>query len=124
MSRDGRELLCATSSSSKTRLLAAFDIQGTLKPAGATSFAFADSEREALDEARRRRPDVIISDFMLIEGSGPAAVRAIRAELGDIPVIFVTAIPEYLEEGDDVLVVEKPFSQPQLIGLFRSVAPL
>lgn len=105
-------------------MLAAFDIQGTLKPVGATSFAFADNEREALDQARLRRPDVIISDFMLIEGSGPAAVRTIRAELGDIPVIFVTAIPEYLEEGDDVLVVEKPFSQQQLTGLFKSVAPL
>ena len=105
-------------------MLAAVDIQGTLKPVGASSFAFADNEREALDEARKRRPDVIISDFMLIEGSGPAAVRAIRTELGDIPVSYVTAIPEHLEEGDDVLVVEKPFDQRQLIGLFRSVAPL
>ena len=40
-------------------MLAAFDIQGTLKPAGATLFAFADSEQEALDEARRRRPRLI-----------------------------------------------------------------
>ena len=32
-------------------MLAALDIQGTLKPVGTTSFAFADTEREALDEA-------------------------------------------------------------------------
>ena len=103
-------------------MIAAFDIQGTLRPAGATSFAFADTEREAMVQARDRRPDVIVSDFMLANGSGREAVRAIRAELGAIPVIFVTAVPDQLD-GADAPVVEKPFGQARLSALFREVAP-
>ena len=104
-------------------MVAAYDIQGVLRLAGATSFAFADTEHGAVREARARPPAVIISDFMLSDGSGPQAVGAIRAELGAIPTIFVTALPDYVEAEDGVLVMEKPFDPRRLAEVFRAVAP-
>jgi len=104
--------------------LAAIDIQHTLAAAGATSFSFAASEREALEEARSRRPAVITSDVMLGDSSGVAAVRSISAELGPVPIIFVTATPENCEGCPSHAVIEKPFDAGTLASAFRDCAPL
>jgi CheY-like chemotaxis protein len=75
-------------------LLVALDLQDMLASAGATSFSFASTEDDAVEEARTRKPDVITSDVNLREGKGPAAVAKIQRELGPLPVIFITASPE------------------------------
>ena len=73
--------------------LIALDLQDMLSTAGATSFSFAETEREAVDAARIQRPDVIMSDVMLREGTGPHAVESIQGEMGPLPVIFITSTP-------------------------------
>ncbi|RYG85078.1 MAG: response regulator [Alphaproteobacteria bacterium] len=74
--------------------LIAMDIEYLLAREGATSFAFANSEQDAVDLAFERRPDLITSDVSLLEGTGPAAVATILTRLGPIPVLFITATPD------------------------------
>lgn len=105
-------------------VVAAFDIRDTLKTVGATSFAFAESSRQALASAREQRPGVITSDVMLTDGSGPAAVRAILEELGQVAVIFITATPDQCDDHAAHPVIEKPFSPQRLTAAFQAVAPI
>ena len=104
--------------------IAAADIESVLRRVGATSFAFADTERGAVNEARLNPPAVIISDVMLANGSGPGAVRTIAASLGHVPVIFVTAVPSEVDDIPHVLVLDKPFYAAQLAAAFVAVAPV
>ena len=66
--------------------LIALDLEELLGRYGALTFSFADSQRGAIDASRDIRPDFILSDVSLLEGTGPLAVQAIRCELGVIPV--------------------------------------
>jgi CheY-like chemotaxis protein len=104
--------------------LAALDIRHTLEAAGATSFSFAASEPEALEEARLKRPAVITSDVMLGDTSGVSAVRSIACEIGPVPIIFITGTPNQCEDCDAHVVIEKPFNSAQLVTAFRACAPL
>ena len=72
----------------------AADIEGLLSAHGATSFSFAQTEIQAVEEAHRRRPEFITADVNLELGTGPKAVARIEGELGPIPTIFITASPE------------------------------
>lgn len=45
---------------------------------------------EALDEARRLRPDVVLMDIMMPRCNGLAATRLIKAELPDIKIVMLT----------------------------------
>jgi len=101
--------------------IAAIDIRDTLRSAGATSFSFAATEREAMEAARSARPAVVTADVMLSAGSGTEAVRAIEAELGPLPVIFITATPHQCEGESAHPVIEKPFRTDELANLFRTV---
>ena len=103
--------------------VAAYDIRDTLKGEGATSFSFASTEREAIACAREEHPAFITSDVMLGSGSGPSAVRAILAERGPMPVIFITATPQECSDWDGRHVLEKPFDAVHLAAMFRSLAP-
>jgi CheY-like chemotaxis protein len=104
--------------------LIALDIQDMLSTAGATTFSFAETEREAVDAARVRRPDVIMSDVMLREGTGPHAVEAIQGEMGPLPVIFITATPNaYMSCGLPAIVLGKPIVNARVREAFRAVAP-
>jgi CheY-like chemotaxis protein len=102
--------------------IAALDIRDTLAGVGATSFAFAASVREAIQSARRRVPGVITADVMLCDGSGVTAVQSIEAELGPMPVIFITGTPDQCEDRGVHPVIEKPFRADQLAALFSVVA--
>jgi len=81
----------------------------------------AENGRAALEKARARRPDLVITDVMMPEMDGNELTRQIRAtpELTHTPVIMVTAKAELtskvegLGEGaDDYLV--KPFNPKEL----------
>ncbi|HEY2710656.1 MAG TPA: response regulator [Caulobacteraceae bacterium] len=102
--------------------IAAIDIKETLQSAGATSFAFATTEREAIDCAREERPALITCDVMLACGFGPSAVHTIEAALGPLPVIFITATPDQCGDCDPHPVLEKPFNTNVLASLFREAA--
>ena len=56
--------------------------------------AQAGSVAESIDQARRHRPDIVVMDVRLPDGSGVEACRAIRAELPATRVIMLTSFPD------------------------------
>ena len=85
----------------------------------------AHDGRTALDEARRRTPDLVVLDVMMPGMDGHDVCRILRFET-DIPVIFVTA----LSTEDDLLLgldlgaddyIAKPFSPRELMARVRVV---
>lgn len=87
--------------------------------------AAAYNGREALDIARRERPDLVILDIMMPEMNGYEFMRARRAE-SDTPIIMLTAKVEDedkiigLELGADDYVT-KPFKPRELMARARNV---
>jgi DNA-binding NarL/FixJ family response regulator len=51
----------------------------------------ARNGREALDQARGHKPDVVLMDLSMPEVNGLAATRLISAELPDVKVVILTA---------------------------------
>ena len=73
----------------------------------------ARTHRDALKLARDRKPDLILSDIQLADGS--SGVEAVNEILGDLeaPVIFVTGHPEMLLTGakpEPTFLIAKPFN--------------
>lgn len=92
--------------------------------AGATSIGMAETEAEAVASANRQRPDVILSDVRLLEGTGPNAVARIHSDCGAIPVIFVTGTPEECEPCPyAAAVLSKPVNDRELIATLVKIAP-
>jgi two-component system, NarL family, response regulator DevR len=56
--------------------------------------AQAGTMAEAIQQARRFVPDLVLMDVRLPDGSGVEACREIRAELPAIAVVFLTSSPE------------------------------
>jgi DNA-binding NarL/FixJ family response regulator len=56
--------------------------------------AEASSVREAIDEADRARPDVVVMDVRLADGSGIEATREIRARYPKTAVIMLTSFAD------------------------------
>ncbi|CAN5626656.1 response regulator transcription factor [soil metagenome] len=56
--------------------------------------AEAGSAAEAVEMARRFRPDLVIMDVRLPDGSGIEACREIRDELPDTKVVILTSYPD------------------------------
>ena len=98
-------------------------LQDALEEAGATSFAFAATEQDAIDLALQERPSLITSDIRLLQGTGSRAVEQIRDALGEIPVIFITASPEACQRAISLsIVLLKPVSVRQVVTAFQEVA--
>ncbi len=96
-------------------------LRDLLSPAYAVE-AVADGQ-QALEAARRKRPDLVLSDIMMPRLSGLELLQALRADeaLCDVPVILLSARAgeearlEGLDAGaDDYLV--KPFSARELLA--------
>lgn len=96
--------------------LIATQIQDVLEELGIDTVALATSEDEAIKEARARHPDFITADVRLHAGTGPHAVERIHAELGPIPVVFVTGNPDAVSPIPASIVLTKPIRE----GLLRS----
>ena len=62
--------------------------------AGMTVVGDAGSVAEAVDEARRLKPDVVLMDFMLPDGTGLEATKAILAERPSTKIVFLTVHAE------------------------------
>lgn len=91
--------------------------------AGATSVDFAETERDAVAAARERRPDIILSDVNLLVGSGPSAIMKIQNEIGDVPVIFITATPDAARlRQPSAVVLVKPIRQEDFFQAFSQLA--
>jgi CheY-like chemotaxis protein len=94
-------------------LIVGLDLQAQLADLGYDSFAFAATEAQALEQALKTRPDLIIADMGLLAGDGGKAVEAILAEVGPTSVIYISGDRARLEllEG---LTLEKPITPAQL----------
>lgn len=105
--------------------LIALLVQDILEDAGATSFAYADTQEGAVAAAIGQPPTVITSDVRLKMGTGPEAVQAIHKKLGDIPVIFITSSPNECEPCDPPgEVLGKPIDQAELAASFHRIVPV
>lgn len=103
--------------------LIALDLQDLLEGEGATSVMIAATQDEAIAAARLQMPDLITSDVTLREGTGPHAVRAIIAELGPVPVIFITATPHACHTVDvPAVILGKPLAYSQITTAFHELA--
>lgn len=103
--------------------LIALDLEDLLQNQGAKSFSFAENQQEAVEVSRSTRPDFIVSDVSLSQGTGPLAVEEIRGELGPIPVIFVTATPEACSPcAPPGRVFRKPLDRRAIAEAFRTMA--
>lgn len=98
-----------------------------LKKEGYRSFSAYDGE-EALEIAKRERPDLIILDLMLPEIGGLEVCKLLKKtpELASIPIIMLTAKTQEtdkvvgLEVGADDYVT-KPFSPRELLARIKAV---
>jgi CheY-like chemotaxis protein len=76
---------------------------GLLREAGATVIE-AENGRRALEAARRRHPDVVISDILMPELDGFALSRALARDpaLIDVPVILISWKEDFLQRMRDL----------------------
>ena len=91
----------------------ALDLENLVTELGHQVVGIATTRDDAVRMARQHRPDLILSDINLADGSsGVDAAMAIVKDL-DVPVVFITAYPEILLTGqrpEPVYLVTKPFS--------------
>ena len=109
--------------------LITMELEETLSKQGYKIAGMATSGEEAIDKARKFKPDIVLMDIVMPgKTNGIEAARSIRSEL-NIPVIFVTAY------ADDAIIekakcvnpygyIVKPFSEQELkvaieLALFR-----
>ena len=62
--------------------------------AGFQVVAEAGTVAEAVEQARRFEPDIVVMDVRLPDGSGIEACREIRAEMPDTRVVMLTSYPD------------------------------
>jgi len=96
----------------------AMDLKGIVQALGHEVTGIARTHDQAIELAGRSRPDLILADIQLADGSsGVDAVNELLGTLGDIPVIFITAFPERLLTGDrpePAFLISKPYTEDQV----------
>lgn len=88
------------------------DIELIISDLGHRVIGPARTQEEALSLALKGRPAVVVADVRLADGSsGIVAVNEMLKSI-DAAVVFVTAVPQWLQTGDlePVLVIPKPYS--------------
>jgi CheY-like chemotaxis protein len=97
--------------------LIALEVADIARSMGHTVQHVARTHREAIAAVAKDRPDLVLADIKLADGSsGIEAVREILRSIA-VPVIFITAYPERLltgERPEPTYLVEKPF-QPESV---------
>lgn len=92
----------------------ALDIAGIVTGLGHESVGIADTADRAVAMALEHKPDLVLADIQLADGSsGIDAVRDILPQL-PVPVIFITAYPERLltgERPEPTFLITKPFKR-------------
>jgi two-component system, chemotaxis family, chemotaxis protein CheY len=96
-------------------------VRGLLRELSLKNIREAENGSDALEELRRKKADLVISDWNMPQMTGIELLRAIRSDNGlkDVPVLMVTAeakkenIMEAVQAGVNNYIV-KPFSAETL----------
>ena len=90
----------------------AMHLQSLVEDLGHSVLGIATTHKEAVDMIKTSRPDIILADIRLADGSsGLEAIKEILETI-ELPVIFITAFPEYLLSGErpePTYLITKPF---------------
>ncbi len=111
----------------------AMDLSDLVTNAGHEVVATATTASQAVKAAKRERPDLVLADIQLADGSsGIDAVKDILSSF-EVPVIFITAFPDRLltgERPEPTFLITKPYS-PDMVRaavsqalFFESTGPL
>ncbi|MHA7828146.1 MAG: response regulator [Roseovarius sp.] len=96
----------------------AMDIRAIVEGSGHSVTGVARTRDEAVQLARHDPPDMILADIQLADkSSGIDAVNHILEEMGEMPVVFITAFPERLltgERPEPAFLITKPYSEEQV----------
>jgi DNA-directed RNA polymerase specialized sigma24 family protein len=91
----------------------AMDLSDLVTGAGHSVCAVEATASTAVAAAKRERPDLVLADIQLVDGSsGIDAVKDILASF-EVPVIFITAFPDRLltgERPEPTFLITKPYS--------------
>ena len=102
----------------------AMDIEMIVRDLGHDVVAVATTHAEAVAEAQKHQPGLVLADIQLADNSsGIEAVQEILAEL-KVPVIFITAFPERLLTGDrpePAFLLTKPYQPATLRAAISQV---
>jgi CheY-like chemotaxis protein len=101
--------------------LISIELEALLSELGFETFDWAVSPHQALNCAKGHRPDLITADLRIIDGTGLEAVQSIVAELGKIPVVYVTANSDMLNVHRALVVVAKPIMPLELAAACHRV---
>ena len=98
----------------------AADLSEIASGLGHTVTGIARTRTEAVALGNDDRPDLIFADIQLADNSsGIDAVNDLLGQIGDVPVIFITAFPERLLTGDrpePAFLISKPYKEGQVIS--------
>ncbi len=96
----------------------AMDLHSIVTSIGHNVTGIGRTADAAIELGLKKTPDLILADIQLADNSsGIDAVNALLEQIGDIPVIFITAFPERLLTGDKpepAFVIAKPYSEDQV----------
>ncbi len=96
----------------------ALDLEAIVEGMGHKVVGIARTREGASEIGLRHSPDLILADIQLADkSSGIDAVNDLLAELGDVPVIFITAFPERLltgERPEPAFLIAKPYTEEQV----------
>lgn len=98
----------------------AMDLESIVSEMGHRVTGVARTRDEAVDLGKADTPDLILADIQLADNSsGIDAVNDLMGELGERPVIFITAFPERLltgEKHEPAFLISKPYAEEQVIS--------
>jgi CheY-like chemotaxis protein/DNA-directed RNA polymerase specialized sigma24 family protein len=93
-------------------MLIAVDLSEIVERLGHSVVATVDTAAKAVQAANQERPDLILADIQLADGSsGIDAVKDILASFA-VPVVFITAFPDRLltgERPEPTFLITKPY---------------
>lgn len=92
----------------------------------------AEDGRQALEQARKCRPDLVILDVMMPNLDGPEASQQLQSDpqTQDIPILFLTAILRKSEaqqrnrQGGRIRFLAKPYEIEDILTQVRSLLSL
>ncbi|PJE28655.1 response regulator receiver protein [Pseudooceanicola antarcticus] len=96
----------------------AMDLEALVAEMGHRVTGVARTRDEAVKLGLSQKPDLIMADIQLADNSsGIDAVNDLLGELGEMPVIFITAFPERLltgERPEPAFLISKPYREDQV----------